>query len=67
MTLRLSEAAPPRSSLTTRFTAYLPGAAKVWLVVAPVAVVPSGKVHLYDAMVPSLSVDDVASRFAVRP
>src|SRR6478735_2821008 len=67
VTFLVTEAAPLRLSLTSSFTAYLPGAAYVWLTTAPVPVVPSPKVQEYDAMEPSLSVEDVPSSVAVSP
>lgn len=59
-------ATPPLSSMAVKVTG-AGSALNVWLIVAPDPVDPSPKSHLYSWMVPSGSVEPVASKVMVAP
>jgi hypothetical protein len=67
VTDRVVVAVPPRLSVTVSVIVYVPAAAYVCDAVAPEPVVPSPKFQAYEAMLPSESVDALASAVQLSP
>src|SRR5258706_7694387 len=69
-TVTVFERVPPRpaSSVTERFTAYVPAVAYVCCAIPVVAdAAPSPKLQVYDWIVPSLSVEALPSKLQISP